>query len=166
MKTKTSFILSMGFLLALVCGKLSAQSTEKTGETKTVNSTQAVINSAVTNANVLVMTGRIVDAQTKLPITNAKINFDKFGDELLQASIDEKGNYALALNKDELGEPIRIIFRIKGYKKYTIKAFDKKMTYVDADIMLEPMDSEEKSNAQVKYTMNSDPFNPLVIKLE
>ena len=166
MKTKTSFILSMGFLLALVCGNLSAQNTLTAGNTNLTAGPQAVTNHAITNPDVLVITGKIVDAVTKLPVANAKINFDKFGDELLQASIDDKGNYALALNKKELGEPIRVIFKIAGYKRYVIKSFDKKETYVDADIFLQPMDSEEKSSADVKYIMNDNPFSSLVIQMQ
>lgn len=166
MKTKTILTLSLGFLLAFVCGNLSAQNTSTTGKTSLTAGPQAVTNHAITNPDVLVVTGKILDAVTKLPITNAKINFDKFGDELLQASIDDKGNYAIALNKKELGEPIRLMFKISGYKRFTIKNVDKTQTYVDADIFLQPMDSEEKSAATIKYTLSDDPFNTMVIKMQ
>lgn len=166
MKTKTILTLSVGFLLSLVCGNLSAQNTLTTGKTNLTAGPQAVTNHAITNPDVLVITGRIIDAVTKKPISNAKINFDKFGEELLQASIDDKGNYALALNKKELGEPIRVIFKIAGYKRYAIKNFDKTQTYVDADIFLQPIDSDEKSSADVKYIMNDDPFGSMVIKMQ
>ncbi len=166
MKTKTILTLSVGFLLSLVCGNLSAQNTLTAGKTSLTAGPQAVTNHAITNPDVLVVTGKIIDAVTKKPIGNAKINFDKFGEELLQASIDDKGNYALALNKKELGEPIRVIFKIAGYKRYVIKSFDKKETYVDADIFLQPMESDEKSSANVKYIMNDDPFNTMVIKMQ
>ena len=112
------------------------------------------------------VTGKIIDAVTKKPVGNAKINFDKFGEELLQASIDDNGNYALALNKKELGEPIRIVFKIAGYKRYALKNIDKTQTYLDADIFLQPMESDEKSNANIKYIMNDDPFNTMVIKMQ
>jgi hypothetical protein len=166
MKTKTILTLSVGFLLSLVCGNLSAQNTLTAGKTNLTAGTQAVTNHAITNPDVLVITGKIIDAVTRKPIDNAKINFDKFGDELLQASIDEKGNYALALNKKELGEPIRMIFKIAGYKRYVIKSIDKSQTYVDADIYLQPMESDEKSDATVKYIMSDDPFNTMVIKMQ
>lgn len=166
MKTKTILTLSVGFLLSLVCGNLSAQNTLTAGQTNLTAGPQAVTNHAITNPDVLVVTGQIIDAVTRKPISNAKINFDKFGEELLQASIDDKGNYALALNKKELGEPIRVIFKIAGYKRYVIKSFDKKETYVDADIFLQPMDSEEKSSADVKYIMSDDPFSTMVIKMQ
>jgi hypothetical protein len=166
MKTQTVLTLSVGFLLALVCGNLSAQNTLTAGKTDLTAGPQAVTNHAITNPDVLVVTGKIMDAVTKQPISNAKINFDKFGEELLQASIDDKGNYALALNKKELGEPIRIVFKIAGYKRYAIKNIDKLQTYLDADIFLQPMESDEKSNANVKYIMNEDPFNTMVIKMQ
>lgn len=166
MKTKTILTLSVGFLLALVCGNLSAQSTLTAGKTNLTAGPQAVTNNAIANPDVLVITGKIMDAETKQPIVNAKINFDKFGEELLQASIDDKGNYAIALNKKELGEPVRVIFKVAGYKRYVIKSIDKVQTYVDADIFLQLMESEEKSNANIKYQMNDDPFNTMVIKMQ
>jgi len=166
MKTKTILTLSVGFLLAIVCGNLSAQNTSTAGKTNLTAGPQAVTNHAVTNPDVLVVTGKIIDAVTKQPVGNAKINFDKFGEELLQASIDDKGNYALALNKKELGEPIRIVFKVSGYKRYAIKNIDKSQTYLDADIFLQPMDSDEKSDAHVKYIMSDDPFNTMVIKMQ
>jgi hypothetical protein len=166
MKPKTILAFSLGFLLALVCGNLSAQNTSSAGKTNLTAGPQAVTNHAITNPDVLVVTGRIIDAETQKPISNAKINFDKFGEELLQASIDDKGNYAFALNKKELGEPIRVIFKISGYKRFVIKNIDKSKTYVDADIFLQPVESEEKSNANVKYIMSDDPYNTMVIKMQ
>lgn len=163
MRKKTPLLLAFSALLSFACGNLSAQN--ETDSQLTAN-TQAITNNVVTNPDVLVLTGKIVDAVTNKPIANAKINFDKFGEEMLQASIDEKGNYALALDKKELGEPVRIIFKISGYKRYTIKNVDKTQSYMDADIFLQPMDSEEKSNANVKYIMNDDPFNTMVIKMQ
>ena len=70
------------------------------------------------------------------------------------------------MNKKELGEPIRVIFKINGYKKYMIKSIDKTRSYVDADIFLQPMESDEKSSANVKYIMSDDPFNTMVIKMQ
>lgn len=166
MKTNTVLTITLGFLLAIVCGNLSAQSTSTTGTNTISEHPQQVINHAVTNPDVLVITGRILDAVTRKPVDNATINFEKFGDELLQASIDKKGNYALAMNKKELGEPIRVIFKINGYKRYVIPNIDKTQTYIDADIFLQPLESEEKSSANVKYTMSDDPFNVMVIKLQ
>ncbi|MFN8287256.1 MAG: hypothetical protein U0V74_10905 [Chitinophagales bacterium] len=166
MKLKLTLTMGLGFLFALVCGNLSAQSTQKTGDNQLTAGPQAVTNSAVTNPNVLVVTGKIYDASTGKPITNAKINFDKFGEELLKASIDDKGNYALALNKAELGEPVRVIFKIAGYKRYVVKSVEKNANFVDVDVYLQPEGSEEKSSATVKYQMNDDPFNPLVIQMQ
>lgn len=166
MKSNAIITLSFGFLFALVCGTIQAQSTKKAGEPILTTSPQAVTNTAVTNPDVLVLTGKILDAQTGRPVLNAKINQESFGEEVIQASIDEKGNYALALSKKELGEPVRVIFKITGYKRYVVKNLDKNATYVDADIFLQPMESEEKSNATIKYKMDDNPFNPLVIRMQ
>jgi len=43
---------------------------------------------------------------------------------------------------------------------------DKAQTYLDADIFLQPTDSDEKSNANIKYIMSDDPFNTMVIKMQ
>ncbi len=166
MKTKSVLTFTVGFLLAFVCGNLSAQNTSTAGKNNISNEAQHVSNAAITNPDVLVITGKMLDATNRKPIAGAKINFEKFGDELLQASIDEEGNYALAMNKKELGEPIRVIFKIEGYKRYTIKSIDKSRTYIDADIFLQPLESEEKSTADIKYTLSDDPFNVMVIKMQ
>lgn len=166
MKPKTTFILGLGLILAFACGNLSAQTTPAGTQKSLTAGPQSVVNNVVTNPNVLVVTGKIMDAQTRKPISNAKINFDKFGEELLQASIDDKGNYALALNKKELGEPVRVIFRVAGYKRFVVKNLDKSATYVDVDVYLQPIESEEKSNGTVTYKMDDNPFNPLVIKMQ
>ncbi|MFN8297808.1 MAG: hypothetical protein U0T75_01785 [Chitinophagales bacterium] len=165
MKTKTAYILSLGFLLALVCGNLSAQNTQQTGDSVTTAAPQAATTTA--NRDILVVTGRIFDAGTHTAISNAKLNFDKLGDEVLQASVNEQGHYAIALDKKALGEPIRLVFKVAGYKRYVVKNLGKvKSNYVDVDVYLEPMESNEKSTAKIKYEMNDDPFNPLVIKME
>ena len=165
MKTKIDALLGICLIGIVICGNLSAQDVQKDDASLSAGP-QAVTNHAVTNPDVLVVTGKIIDAVTKLPIANAKINFDKFGEELLQASIDNKGNYALAMSKKELGEPVRVIFKVAGYKRYVIKKINKSSSYVDADIYLQPLDSNEKSAAQVKYIMNDDPFNTMVIKMQ
>jgi hypothetical protein len=165
MKTKITSILGLGVLLALTCGNLSAQNTQTTGKTSSTTASQAV-SSQTPNPDLLVVTGKIIDATTKEPITNAKINYNKFGEELVHATIDEKGNYALVLNKKELGEPIRVIFKIAGYKKFVVKSVDKTVSHLDADLFLQPDGSEAKSNANIKYIMDNSPFNTMVIKMQ
>ena len=165
MKTKINLILGVGFLLALACGNLSAQSTQTTGET-TLPAVTTTASSTAANQDVLVLTGRILDAESKHPIKNTKINFDRFGEELLHASIDDNGNYSIVLNKKELGEPIRVIFKIAGYKKFVVKGVKKSVNHVTADLFLEPEETLAKSNANVKFVMDDSPFNVTVIKLK
>ena len=146
--------------LTLGLGQLSAQ----TAQTKLLPSTQAVMNSVINHPDLMVITGRITDAETKLPITDAKINFDKFGDELIHAAIDKDGNYALAISKTEVGDQVRIIFKIEGYKSYIAKSVKCDKTFVDLDLNLWPDASRQASNANIKYTLNDDPFGTLVVK--
>ena len=146
--------------LTLGLGQLSAQ----TAQTKLLPNTQAVMNSVINHPDLMVITGRITDAETKLPITDAKINFDKFGDELVNAAIDKDGNYALAINKKEVGDQIRVIFKIEGYQRYTAKSIRCDKPFVDLDLNLWPDDSKEASTASIKYIFKDDPFNTLVVK--
>lgn len=162
MKTKNILTLGLGLLLTTFCGNLFAQ------EAPTIGSTPALNAPATTSTNqdVLVMTGRIIDAESKEPIKNAKINFDRFGEELMHASIDDAGNYSIVLNKKELGEPIRVIFKIAGYKKFVVKNVRKSVNHVSADLFLEPEETATKSNANVKFIMDDSPFNTTVIKMQ
>jgi len=165
MKTKFPFLLALVGALCLVCGNLSAQSASQLGQTPATAPASTVTN-APANQDVLVLTGRIIDNDTKQPIKNAKINFDKFGEELMHASIDDNGNYSIVLNKKELGEPIRVIFKIAGYKKFVVKSVSKSVSHVTADLFLESEESASKSNGNVKYVMDDSPFNTMVIKMQ
>ena len=149
-------------LFTVAAGALLAQGNPT--ERKLLPSTQAVLNAMVNTPNVLVVTGKIMDAETNQPITDAKINFDKFGDELLQAAIDKNGNYALAINRKEIGDPVSIIFKVEGYNKYAARNINKNAAVVDLDLQLQPDGSKEASAAHIKYQLSSDPFNTLVIK--
>jgi hypothetical protein len=166
MKTLIALSFAFSLMLFLSFNNLTAQNAQTTVQNPTANSSAPACKGASKNPDILIVTGKILDAETKEPIKNAKINFDKFGEELLQATLDEKGNYALALNKREIGSPVRIVFKINGYKRYIIKSVDKTKTNLDADIYLEPMDSDAKSNAKIKYVMSDDPYNTMVIKMQ
>lgn len=165
MTTKTMITLGLGFLLAFACGNLSAQ-TSSTGSSSTSTEAQAVVNSAVTNPDIMVVTGRLIDATTKKPIDNAKMKVDRINNVVLNAHIDDNGNYAVVLNKKEMAKPIRVVFKVTGYKRYVAKAIDKESASVGIDIYMQPLDSEEKSEAEVTNQMNESPFNPLVIKMQ
>jgi len=157
MKSLVLFILA----LTLTIGQASSQGTKST---KLMPSTQAVMKSVVNNPDLMIITGRIRDAESNLPITDAKINFDKFGDELVNAAIDKDGNYALALNRKEVGDQIRIIFKIEGYQRYIAKSVKCDKDIVDLDLNLRPDDSKQASSASIRYTLSDDPNNTLVIK--
>ena len=150
--------------LGLMAGQVSAQGGVRDGKAKLLPTTQAVMNSVVNHADLMVITGKIVDADTYQPITDAKINFDKFGDELVNAAIDKEGNYALAIKKTEVGEQVRIIFKIEGYQKYVAKSVRTNSPVVDLDLYLRADESKDASTARVKYALSDDPFNTLVIK--
>lgn len=165
MKTKNTLILGLSALLAFLCGNLSAQNAPATDQ-NTPSATTSTVNNAPANQDVLVLTGRIIDNDSKQPIKNTRINFDKFGEELLHASIDDNGNYSIVLNKKELGEPIRVVFKISGYKRFVVKNFSKSVTHVTADLFLEPEESASKTKANVKYVMDDSPFDTMVIKMQ
>ncbi len=158
-----ALILTMGAFL----GQVSAQATDNISyQHKKISNSQTVAAKASVDENILIISGKILDATTMQPVGKAKINMDKFGDELVQASIDNDGRYAIALRKDELGEPVRITFKIPGYKRYIVRNIDKRQSFADVNVLLEPENSREKSTGNVVYKMSSDPFNPLVLRFE
>ncbi len=158
MKTLRTALLSFCLLGGLFGQNLMAQS--QSDITNLLPSTQAVMNAVVSNPNLVIVTGRIVDALTNLPITDAKINFSKFGTELVNAAIDKNGNYALALDKTKLGDQIKLLFNVEGYDNFVAKALSKVAPIVDVDLRLTP----SSNNTTYKYTLSDDPFNKLVIK--
>lgn len=164
-KTKILGMLATVAILSVNCFSQEAVNISLQ-QKKISNHPQEVASKASSDANVLIISGKILNAATLQPIGKTKINLDKFGDELIQASIDKNGNYALALKKDELGEPVRITFKIPGYKKFVAKNIDKSQSFIDINILLEPESSTAKSSAQIVYKMSSDPFNPLVLRFE
>ena len=116
--------------------------------------------------NELIIRGKIIDAETRKPIGNAKLNYDLFDNELMHGAVDEKGNYTLVLKKDELGDPVRLIFKVKGYKKFTARRINKNARQVNVDVYLKPIESSESSAADIRYIMSDDPFNTLVIRMQ
>ena len=51
---------------------------------------------------------------------------------------------------------------IEGYEDFTVKKIKRTQAYVDMDIRLLP--DESKQPTVVKYVLNDDPYNTLVIK--
>lgn len=148
--------------VGLVATSLQAQSCND--RAKLLPSTQAVLNTAAGQSDVMVLSGKIVDAETYQTIKDARINFDKFGDELVAASLDKDGNYAVALNKKAMGEQVRVIFKIDGYQKYIAKAIHTNASLVGLDLYLRADEAREASAADVKYALSDDPFNKMIIK--
>ncbi len=164
-------LLLKGFALAFISFCMTFASAAQSADNlsfqdKKFNEAQQVASKASLDDNLLILSGKIIDAETKAPLGKTKINLSKFGDELVQASIDNDGKYAIALRKDQLGEPTRITFKVPGYKRYIIKNIDKRQSFVDVNIVLEAEGSREKSSANVVYKMSNDPFNPLVLRFE
>lgn len=114
----------------------------------------------------LIVRGKIMDAETGKPIGNARLNYDLFDKELMHGAVDEKGNYTLVLKKDELGAPVRLIFKVKGYKKFVARRINKHAGQVNVDVYLKPLESSEHSAADIRYIMSDDPYNTLVIRMQ
>ncbi len=112
---------------------------------------------------VLIITGKLIDAMSNNPITNAKINFDSFGDEIAFAAVDKAGNYALALNKETAGRVMRILFKVKGYNQYSLKTIKNNAQKLALDLKMMPEGSGSKSNADAKYIIDADQSGKLTI---
>lgn len=169
MEVTTTRVVALFLTTLTIFSNVFAQSGEigtASFQAKKFSESQSVAAGASVDPNIIIISGKILDATTMQPVGKAKINLDKFGDELQRASIDRDGRYAIALRKDELGEPMRITFKIPGYKKFVAKNIDKRQSFADINVLLEPEDSKEKSTGNVVYKMSSDPFNPLVLRFE
>ena len=146
-------------LVALVGLTVNAQSSFNG---KLVPATQAVLNTVVTNPNVIIITGKLLNAATSNPITDANVKLSNVSKGLLNAAVDKNGNYALALDKELITASTGLTFKIEGYEDFSVKKIKRNQAYVDMDIRLLP--DESKQPTVVKYVFNDDPDNTLVIK--
>lgn len=129
----------------------------------TLLSASEIVLAAVNgNPNAIVITGKLLDANTSQPITNAKLNFSKMGQELFNAAVDANGNYAVALNKDEFGKNASLMMKIAGYEDFKMKKLKKSSAVQHIDLRLVPDDINQPT--LVKYQLSDDPYNTLVIK--
>lgn len=129
---------------------------------KLVPATQAVINSVVNRNDVIILTGRLIDVVNYSPIVNAKLNLSEMGAGIINAAVDENGNYALALDKNVVNASSRIEFKVNGYETVSKKLRKKSADYIDMDVRLQPDESQQP--VVVRYSMGNDPFSPLVMK--
>jgi len=95
-------------------------------------------------------------------VTQAKLNFAKTGEQLINAAVDEKGNFAIAINKLAMGNANNLLIKIAGYEDFKIKKINKTGNQKRMDIRLNPDEANRTSNA--KYHLSDDPYNTLVIK--
>ena len=103
-------------LVALVGLTVNAQSSFNG---KLVPATQAVLNTVVTNPNVIIITGKLLNAATSNPITDANVKLSNVSKGLLNAAVDKNGNYALALDKDLVTASTGLTFKIEGYEDFS-----------------------------------------------
>ena len=129
---------------------------------KLVPATQAVLNSVVSHPDVIIITGRLIDVASSNPIANAKLNVAQLGEGIINAAVDEKGNYALAIDKSKVDAKSKLVFKVNGYDASAPKRIRKDIAFVDMDVRLTPDESSQPLSG--KYVMNDEPFSPLVIK--
>jgi hypothetical protein len=149
------------FTLTLVTLVLALQAQSGISQ-KQAPATQAVLTALITNPNVVVISGKLIDASNSKPITNAKINFEKVGTGVVNAAVDKDGNYAIAINKDVIGNHTSLSFKIDGYNDLKVKHVNVKRELQQMDVRLLPVEKYETPN--VKYVLSDDPYNTLVIK--
>ena len=132
---------------------------------QTINESLVSAQSHLQDAtNKMVITGKLINADNKQPITNAKINYDSFGDEICYAAIDKDGNYTLVLDKAKSGKVLRILFQIKGFNQYTLKTLKNDAQQLALDLMLTPEGSKDKSIGDARYLIDADESGKLTIK--
>ncbi len=157
-----SFAVALGLILSTFGTQLSAQETAKT----TDSSPQTIATAAFAKPDILVISGTVYNAKTGQPILDTRMNLDKMGEELDDAAMDKTGKYAMALKKDELGDPTRIIFKVPGFKKYIAKNIDRTASAVTIDIYMEPEEESGKSTSKIiySYELTNDAFNTVIIE--
>jgi hypothetical protein len=155
---KKIFILLAG--VSLIANTTFAQSSLICDKSSSV--TQKVIQVAANNPNAMVISGKLIDAATSQPVKNAKLKFAKANEVVLNAAVDEKGNYAIAVDKSAMGKSVNILLKIAGYEDFKMKKINKNSNLHQADMRLVP--DEKNQSAAIKYHLSDDPYNTLVIK--
>jgi len=126
---------------------------------------QQVAASLTRNGTAIVITGTIKDLLQNKYITNAQISLSGFGRELIDASVDNIGHYAIALDKSQLKFPITLKIHIKGYKKFVIRDLNPTADVIYADINLVPEpDMFYRDEPNKKVLMTDEPFSSLIIQ--
>lgn len=158
---KTYVFLFMALLIASGTN-LFAQSVKEPNRHKTP---QEVANLLTTNPNAIILTGKVIDIVNHHAITNGEISLSGAGKELIDATVDHNGIYAIALDKSELRFPIHVKIRIEGYKKFIIKDLMPTSDVIYSDILLTPeQDVYYHDEPSKKILMTDDPFTKLIIQ--
>lgn len=108
------------------------------------------------NPDLFVIRGTIQDAYSQRAIGNDQIGFNDFGPEILMADLDDRGNFVMVFDRTKVSFPMRMKFKIDGYKKFVARGIDPDENEAWLDIDLEPVDrtapADERSWVSTAYT--------------
>lgn len=100
--------------------------------------------------DVLILKGKLIDAESLNPIQQSVINLDVEKSGMLLFDMDENGNYLMVFNKENLSFPFKLSFDFEGYENFEAKKITYKEDFVKMDIELTPMEQGKTIQAEKK----------------
>lgn len=92
--------------------------------------------------DVLILKGKFIETETLNPIHQSIVNLDLEESGMLLFDMDEKGNYLMVFNKEQLSFPFKLSFDFEGYESFEAKRITARDDFVKMDIELTPVQSE------------------------
>lgn len=92
--------------------------------------------------DVLILKGKFIETETLNPIHQSIVNLDLEESGMLLFDMDEKGNYLMVFNKEQLSFPFKLSFDFEGYESFEAKRITARDDFVKMDIELKPVQSE------------------------
>lgn len=92
--------------------------------------------------DVLILKGKFIETETLNPIHQSIVNLDLEESGMLLFDMDEKGNYLMVFNKEQLSFPFKLSFDFEGYESFEAKRVTARDDFVKMDIELTPVQSE------------------------
>jgi hypothetical protein len=124
------------------------------------SNTNAQSKNFLNTQDVLILKGKLVEAETLKPIQQSIVNLDLEESGMLLFDMDEKGNYLMVFNKEHLSFPFKMSFNFEGYEDFEAKKITAKDDFVKMDIELEPI--KEQSTVQIPTKMKKWESNAVV----
>lgn len=114
------------------------------------SNTNAQSKNLLNTQDVLILKGKLVEAETLKSIQQSIVNLDLKESGMLLFDMDENGNYLMVFNKEQLSFPFKMSFNFEGHENFEAKKITAKDDFVKMDIELEPIKEQRMVNTQAK----------------